>query len=71
MLGIYIHNLNCPRNGTCTKGDNPFDHLAFKDGTKLSSKVKCYNPSPYNAYKVIRDNLEAWVEEAIQASYRR
>jgi len=71
LLGIYIHNLNCPRNGTCSKGDNPFDHFTFQDGTKLSSKVKCHNPNPNAPYKDIRDNLEAWVEEAIQASYRR
>lgn len=67
VLGIYIHNLNCPRNGTCYKGANPFDSFTFKDGRKLSSVVKCYNPKSTDAYNDIADNFEDWVEEAIAA----
>jgi hypothetical protein len=67
LLGIHIHNLNCPRNGTCTKGPNPFDGFTFKDGTKLSSVVKCYNPKTTDAYNDIKDNIEGWIEAAIQA----
>lgn len=67
LLGIYIHNINCARNGTCKKGSNPFDEFTFKDGRKLSSVVKCYNPNVLYAYADIRDNLEVWVEDAIQA----
>lgn len=67
VLGIYIHNLKCPRNGQCNPGPNPFDNVTFKDGRKLSSVVKCYNPSPYDAYNDIAKNLETWIEDAIAA----
>lgn len=65
VLGIYIHNIKCPRNGKCNQGENPFDRINFKDGSKLSSVVKCYNPNSYDAYNDIAENLEAWIEEAI------
>jgi hypothetical protein len=65
VLGVYIHNINCMRSGTCYKGPNPFDIIYFKDGSKLSSVVKTYNPNPYNAYIDIANNLEHWIEEAI------
>lgn len=65
VLGVYIHNINCMRNGTCYKGANPFDGIYFKDGRKLSSVVKTYDPSPYNAYGDIANNLEFWIEDAI------
>ena len=65
LLGIYIHNIKCPRNGKCNKGDNPFEQFKFKNGTKLSQIVKCYNPKWYDAYNDIKENLEDWVEEAI------
>lgn len=66
IVGIYIHNLKCPRSGTCIQGSNPFDTFTFKNGDKkLSSVVKCYNPKSTDAYKDIAANIEAWVEEAI------
>lgn len=65
LLGIFIHNIKCPRNGKCKQGANPFDKLSFNDGRKLSSIVKCYNPSASDAYNDIRNNLETWVESAI------
>ena len=65
IVGIYIHNIKCPRNGTSNKGANPFD--LFPIGSeKLSTKVKCYNPDPANAYTSIKDNIENWIEEAIK-----
>lgn len=67
ILGIHIHNLKCPRNGTCSKGSNPFDQFNFKDGRKLSSVVKCYNPDSRDAYNDIKNNIESWIEEAISA----
>ena len=67
VLGIYIHNLKCPRNGQCNQGSNPFDNINLKDGRKLTSVVKCYNPSSYDAYNDIAKNLEAWIEDAIAA----
>lgn len=65
LLGVFIHNIKCPRNGKSNKGTNPFEQFTFKDGTKLSSVVNCYNPSPTDAYNDIRDNIEAWIEGAI------
>jgi hypothetical protein len=65
VLGIYIHNLNCPRNGYSAKGTNPFEQFDLQDGRKLSSVVKCYNPSSSDAYNDIRNNIEDWIEEAI------
>ncbi|MGJ0491874.1 TIR domain-containing protein [Methylobacter sp.] len=65
LFGIYIHNLKCPRNGKSKKGLNPFDNLTFKDGRKLSSVVKCYDPDPYDAYNGIANNMESWVDAAI------
>lgn len=66
LLGIYIHNLNDPRTGKCSKGANPFDQFTFKDGTKLSNKIKCHNPDSTDAYNDIKNNLENWIEKAIE-----
>ena len=65
VLGVYIHNIECPRNGKCSRGSNPFDNVTFKDGSKLSSVVKCYNPSSNDAYNDIAKNLETWIDDAI------
>lgn len=65
LLGIYIHNLKCARNGYCYKGSNPFENFTLRDGRKLSSIVKCYNPNSNNAYNDIRYNIEDWIDEAI------
>jgi hypothetical protein len=65
VLGIYIHNLSCLRNGTCKQGSNPFEVFTLKDGRKLSNIVKCYNPKSSDAYNDIKNNLENWIEEAI------
>lgn len=66
LFGIYIHNLNCPRNGKSQKGLNPFENILLKNGSKLSSIVQCYDPSSSEAYNDIARNLETWVERAIQ-----
>lgn len=64
LLGIHIHNLNCPNNGTSSKGKNPFDHFAFqKNGKVVVPPV--YDPPASNAYNHIKENLAAWVEGAI------
>ncbi|WP_323844954.1 TIR domain-containing protein [Microbulbifer magnicolonia] len=65
IFGIYIHNLKCPRFGKSRKGINPFTKLNFKDGTKLSSVVNCYDPNPNDAYNDIANNIESWVDKAI------
>lgn len=68
LLGIYIHNLKCPRNGTCKQGPNPFDTFTFVNSDKkLSSVVKCYNPKSNDAYNDIATNMEDWIENAINS----
>ena len=64
LLGIHIHNLNCPNNGTCSKGKNPFDQFNFtENGVVVVPPV--YDPPAGNAYNHIKDNLAAWVDSAI------
>ncbi len=65
LFGIYIHNLKCPRTGTCKKGSNPFDTFTFNDGSKLSSVINCYDPNPMYAYNDIASNMETWINTAI------
>jgi hypothetical protein len=67
LFGIYIHNLKCPRNGLGTQGANPFDQFNLKDGRKLSSLAKCYNPKTNDTYGDIKENLSSWVEAAINS----
>lgn len=65
LFGIYIHNLKDPKTGVCKQGANPFDQFTLKDGTKLSSRVKCYNPNSTSPNMEIILNLEDWIEKAI------
>ena len=66
IVGIYVHNLKCPRNGKGTKGSNPFEKIKFDDGEKLSDIINVYNPNSSDSYNDIADNLEDWIEEAIE-----
>lgn len=65
LIGIYIHNLKCPRNGVSKKGKNPFDNLTLKNGVKLSSMIPCHDPNPNNAYSDIAANIGDWIDSAI------
>lgn len=65
LLGIHIHNLKCPRNGTSRKGKNPFDQIKLESGKKLSEFVPCYDPSSINAYGEIAENMSNWISRAI------
>jgi len=65
VLGIYIHNLKCPKDGTCNQGPNPFSQFTLTDGRNLSSVVKCYNPKSTDAYNDIKNNIADWIENAI------
>lgn len=69
VLGIYIHNIKCPRTGYSRQGNNPFRAFTI-DGNYLDSIVPCYNPNPYDAYNDIARNLPSWVEDAIQIRKR-
>jgi hypothetical protein len=68
LLGIHIHKLKDSNEDQAEKGSNPFENFTV-DGKKLSSIVKCYN-SPYsvstNVYNHIKENIEDWIEEAIE-----
>lgn len=67
VLGIYIHNIKCPRTGKSLKGQNPFDSFTLSvSKRKLSDVVKCYNPNSRDAYKDIEENIDKWIEEAIR-----
>lgn len=65
LLGIHIHNLKDPKTGTCSKGANPFEQFSFENGSKLSTRVNCYNPSSLDAYNDIKENISKWVDAAI------
>jgi len=68
LFGIYVHNLKDKDGEQSNKGSNPFDDFTV-DGKKLSSIVKCYDP-PYttstNVYNHINENIEDWIEKAIE-----
>lgn len=69
LLGIYTHSLKDKDGRQSAKGRNPFEDFTMKrDGKKLSTIVKAYDP-PYSTstdvYDHIKKNLEYWVEEAI------
>ena len=70
VVGIHVHGLKNSEGKTSTKGDNPFDYIGYGNtGRKLSSIVKCYNPSGSNSqdrYDWITRHLENAVEEAIR-----
>lgn len=70
VLGIHIHNLKDSDGKTSSKGGNPFDHVTLNNGAKkLSSIVKVYDPPGADStavYKHISDNLEKWIEKAIE-----
>jgi hypothetical protein len=65
ILGVYIHNLKCPRGKTSRKGKNPFELFSLNDGRKISELIDCYEPTSYSAYRDIAANLEQWVNQAV------
>lgn len=70
LVGVYIHNLKCPRTGTCAKGRNPFD--SWNVGQEpMSNFVRCHDPIAYDAYGEISRNLSTWVASAIEEAKRR
>jgi len=70
LFGIYIHNLQDPRTGTCNKGPNPF--LNWNVGNQsMASLVTCYDPVSWDAYGEISRNLATWVSQAIEQAKHR
>ena len=70
LFGIYIQNLKCSRNGTCTKGNNPLSNLSV-GSQSLSTMVPCYDPNSWDAYNDIKRNLQGWVASAITRAQAR
>lgn len=70
VVGIYIHGIKNLAGETSTKGYNPFDYITHgPTKQKLSSIVKCYNPSGATSkekYAWIAKHLSNAVEEAIR-----
>lgn len=68
IVGIYIHKLKNSNGEQANKGDNPFDFIKVND-KNLSTIAKCYNP-PFSSskyvYDYIKENIDDWIEEAIQ-----
>jgi len=68
LVGVYIHNMKDENSKQSSKGRNPFDDFTV-GGKSMSSIVKTYDP-PHtistDVYDHIRNNLSAWVEEAIK-----
>lgn len=70
VVGIYVHNLKDAGGSQSTMGSNPFSYVSLKSSrTSLSSIVKAYDP-PYSTssyvYDHIKENVEAWVDEAVR-----
>ena len=69
VVGIYIHGLKNSEGNTSTQGSNPFDYIGYGNtGLKLSTIVKCYNPTGSNSqgrYDWIAKHLANAVEEAV------
>jgi hypothetical protein len=68
LLGVHIHRLKNRESQQSARGANPF--ATFSVGqVQLSSIVETHDP-PYaqseDAYGHIRDNLESWIERAVQ-----
>ena len=73
IVGIYIHGITDIQGNLAAMGSNPFDCIKYGNYRKLSSVVKCYNPSGRTSkdrYAWISKNLAAMVEEAIEIRNR-
>lgn len=69
VLGIYVHNLVGTRHKQAPMGEDPFEGIVI-NGRHVSEVIKVYNP-PFTestkVYNYIRENLDSWIEHAIEA----
>lgn len=69
LLGIHIHSLLDKSGNTSVKGSNPFAGFTVGNDKKpLTNWAKTYDPTGVDSkgvYNTIKNNIEAWVEEAI------
>lgn len=70
VLGIRVNKLLDTDSKPSAAGDNPFDKVGYgSTGKMLSTIVPLKTPvgsDSKQAYATIRDNIEAWIEEAIR-----
>jgi hypothetical protein len=70
LVGIHVHNLRDSSGVQSRKGTNPFSHIRMKrDNAALSSIAKVYDPphtESKQCYDYIKQNLPAWIEDAIR-----
>lgn len=69
LVGIHVNKLKDASGDTAAKGANPFSEFTAND-VPLTRLVKCHTPAgatSTTAYKDISDNLETWIEDAIDA----
>jgi len=69
VVGVHIHGLKDRAGQQATRGQNPLDWITVGSSkARLSSIAKTYDPPNWESttvYNHIRNNLAAWVEEAI------
>lgn len=68
VVGIYIHGFKDSEGKTSHQGSNPFSVFNI-NGVNFSSIVKAYNPVGLDSkqkYKNVSENIESWIEEAIE-----
>ena len=69
IVGIRVHNLKDVNGRQSTAGNNPFSGFTLCEGKrKLSGVIKVKAPNSTTGtgtYKIIADNIEGWIEEAI------
>jgi hypothetical protein len=70
VLVIYIHNLKDKDGNQSSKGANPLYYITRgKTKKRLSTIAKAYDPprtTSKGVYSYIEDNIEDWIEEAIE-----
>lgn len=70
LLGIHIHRLLDRNGNTSGKGADPFSQFTVgSDKKPLTNWAKTYDPVGVDSkgvYDTIKNNIEAWVEEAIR-----
>lgn len=69
VVGIYVNKLKDGYGNTAEKGNNPFSAFTV-NGVPMTRLVKCHTPSGSSstaAYKDISENIEDWIEDAVEA----
>lgn len=66
LFGIYIHNLYDHQKGQTIKGENPFENFKMnRDKKSLRNVIKTYDPDPLNTFNCIYDNINDWIDIAL------